>query len=79
MPRWGGALLIADPSGTVFEQDTLTCKHCQHVIRVPVGRVSEVTGWCARCGDYVCLRCADLGRCRPFEQWLATVERKGSQ
>ena len=70
------------------EWDTITCIHCQTVVRVKPGTVAtvylvwdgvrwieEMGAMCARCNKPVCLACHDIGSCPgPWEKQMERIE-----
>lgn len=50
--------------GEKLEYDTVSCKHCQCVLRI-VKRQKE-GAWCFTCGGSVCIPCSKTGQCVPF-------------
>lgn len=89
-----GYAIITDPdarAGVAAEWDTITCIHCQRIIRVKAGTASTVyllwkpaeNRWveepgamCALCNRPVCLHCHDLGACPgPWEKQMEVLER----
>lgn len=89
-----GYATIVDPERPLTEFDTVQCCHCNCVIRVKPGTASTVylifdeVAWrwieepgasCWHCMQPVCLRCHDLGVCRPLERQLQESERIGRQ
>ena len=76
MRRPGGYGLVIGPDGNT-EVDTFTCVHDQRVVRVPPGASPvDCGGWCGRCGAPICLECAKLGTCTPFEEKLERYEAR---
>jgi hypothetical protein len=86
-----GYAVISDPAASGAEWDTITCCHCQRVIRVKPGSgqtvyvlwqpsehrwVEEMGAWCGCCNKPVCLACHDDGRCRPWERQMEAMEAK---
>lgn len=73
--------IIVDPSTpTTKEIDTFTCAHCNAVVvcrssskDIPV----DLGGFCRLCYEHVCGKCADRGRCDPFEKKLERAEQQG--
>jgi hypothetical protein len=77
MLRPQGYLTISDPESGVREADTFTCHHCSALVKVvPLRPPSEAGGWCPICTTLICGPCADLRRCRPWEQQLEISERR---
>ncbi len=66
-----GYLLIDDSAsgGLKREYDTVSCKHCQAVIKVKRGSGN----WCWNCAGPVCDNLECLKHCVPF---FATIEKK---
>lgn len=92
MPTPRGYAILIDPDvASPQEWDTITCCHCQHVIRVKPGTAStvyllwkpaesrwveEMGAMCGRCNKPVCLACHDDGRCRPWERQMEQIEAR---
>ncbi len=68
-----GYMVILDPSAPtpVKEWDTITCCHCQQIVRVK----ADPGGFCLRCMKGICGTCADKD-CTPFEKWLEAQEER---
>lgn len=72
-----GHLLIVEGVGSKKQEyDTVSCKHCQAVIKVVIAGVSkayETKHRCDRCKGPICRYCAENlgGRCSPI---MAKVE-----
>lgn len=86
-----GYATITEPDAPLVERDTTTCGHCQRVIFVKPHTLStiyvifdrETSQWCEApgCGCFlcqrpICLRCHDLGTCRPWQEQLARSEAR---
>lgn len=74
-----GVLLVDNTvsGGIRFECDTISCKHCQAIIKVIISGVkkaAETKFRCERCRGPICRHCAEVlkGVCSPI---LAVVER----
>jgi hypothetical protein len=50
--------------GTLVEYDTVSCRHCQAVVKVTRGQREGF--YCMHCGGPVCRHCGTLGSCTPF-------------
>lgn len=75
----------------VTEYDSVTCGHCSRVIFVKPGTISRVYlfpqldgtvkeepgAGCLKCAQPVCLRCHQVGTCRPVEKWMDQLEQAG--
>ena len=68
---------VSADGGLVGEVDTFTCKHCQHIVHVPV-RADPATmgGLCRQCMGLICPRCVDKQTCTPWEQSMARMEAR---
>ncbi len=89
MRRPQGYATIFEPSSNI-EYDTITCKHCQRIVRVKPGTGStvyllfddqghvteEMGAFCRHCMAPVCLPCDDVGRCIPWEKQMECMEAK---
>jgi hypothetical protein len=71
--RTQGAILVSDPDLGNTETRTFTCIHCNAVVPVPFG--SE-TILCRMCFAPICLACAKLNTCTPFEKKLDQMEAR---
>lgn len=86
-----GYLRIDDPDPwrsrgqvSVIEADTLTCGHCNAVVKLVLGDVrperaafevnAKSVSACRRCGRFVCNPCRRFG-CDPIEAKLERLER----
>lgn len=92
MRRAQGYMQVVDPDQPLLEWDTITCGHCSRIVCTKPGTAATVYliqhrdgrwtdepgAFCRVCMRPVCLRCHDLGRCRPLERWLAEVEARGA-
>jgi hypothetical protein len=66
-------MVITDPAMPApVEFDTLTCEHCNVIVRVK----TDPGGFCRVCMRAICGRCADFGKCTPFEKKLDAYEKK---
>jgi len=64
-----GHLLIDDRAsgGKLREYDTVSCKHCQAVIKMDLNPKTKVSQpWCDLCFGHVCNTKACASRCTPF-------------
>ena len=64
-----GHLLIDDrvSGGKLREYDTVSCKHCQAVIKVELKPKTKMSGpWCDLCFGPVCDTEVCASRCTPF-------------
>lgn len=74
----GGYLVIEDPDPLksrgeqhVRECDTITCNHCNGIVRVtPATDLCQ----CKKCMGFVCMPCVRTGGCQPFEERLNQYE-----
>lgn len=71
MSQAKGYMVIVDPSAPDKEWDTITCCHCNAVVRCK----ADPGGFCRLCMKAVCGPCADLGACQPFEKKLEAMEK----
>jgi hypothetical protein len=71
-----GYLVVTSEAGVEREADTVHCVHCTAVVPVGPGASLHASGWCGRCADVVCARCAAAGRCVPFEAAFARQEAR---
>lgn len=85
-----GYVVITDPEAPrPVEHDTVQCGHCgahtkvkpgtgQTIYLLPTetpGVYTEAGGcYCGRCATFICIRCHQSGKCRPFELWLDQQE-----
>jgi hypothetical protein len=68
----GGAVIIDG----VQVAETMQCMHCgNHWTRVPGS--CRVRGFCRNCMGVLCGAEPCVAECRPFEEWLESVERQG--
>jgi hypothetical protein len=88
MLRPQGQLTVFGDFRTI-EADTVTCGHCNVVVQVKPGTAStvyvfpqmdgppkeEMGAHCRVCDKPVCLRCCDVGVCRPFMKRIEAMER----
>ena len=95
MPRQTGEITVADPSlSRIHEGGTITCGHCNRIVRIKPGSggsiyllpthqpfiYREVAGaWCGKHGGPICLRCHQIGICKPLEARLEELEGKVRQ
>lgn len=70
--RVGGYMVITDPEAPTKEFDTITCCHCNRVVRVK----ADPGGWCMQCMKGLCGPCADKRSCAPFEKKLEAYEKR---
>lgn len=79
MPQPLGKLTIIDPRlAKPIEIDTVTCCHCNKVVKMndaSGAKVHDVTAWCFRCGAMICAECG--GRpCVPLEKAIEELEKR---
>lgn len=88
--RATGYAYVVDPDGPRLEFDTVTCAHCQQVVRVkagtaatvyfvrrPTGELAEEGGaFCRVCMRAICLNCHETGRCTPWERRMERSESR---
>lgn len=61
------------------EWDTITCNHCQHVVRFQTrAQYAERVAHCRLCDKDICLRCHDKGQCTPFEEKIREQETRAA-
>ena len=63
-----------DGNGNSVVVEKLTCSHCQKIFNKP--RQNEDMGFCELCFAAICISCARLDRCDPFERKLERMERR---
>ncbi len=68
----GGYAVIVEPGVPTREWDTITCAHCQRIVRVK----ADPGGFCRQCMKPTCGPCADKGTCTPFEKRLVAYEKR---
>jgi len=73
MRKVQGYAIITDPNAPTVEFDTITCCHCNIVVRVYPAPAPMVGGFCRMCMKYTCDACAGKG-CTPFEKKLEAIE-----
>lgn len=90
MIRPGGYAIIVDPEAPTIEFDTVTCNHCQQVVRVKAGSamtvyymrnaagvlVEEAGAFCRLCMAPICLNCHARGVCVPWEKQMEAMEAR---
>jgi hypothetical protein len=69
-----GYAVISSPESTK-EYDTITCAHCNSIVFLKKPG-ADAGGFCRQCMKGVCGKCADQGRCTPFERKLDAYERR---
>ena len=84
MPLRGGVLMMEDECGSVQEQATFTCAHCQRVFPlnqrparigiIGIDNFHEVACKCNHCGKPVCLSCSI--NCDPWIDQMDRAEEK---
>ena len=70
-----GIRIRSDGYGNTVETPTHTCAHCNLVYAKP--QPGADSGFCMLCFTPVCLGCAALDRCEPFEKKLLRAEARG--
>jgi hypothetical protein len=72
----GGYAIITHPEQRTIEYETITCKHCNSIVKIPP-RVdaASIGGRCGVCDGLICPRCLGKG-CRPFEEALKRAEAR---
>lgn len=73
MRRPGGYAVSIGDDG-VKEFDTFTCCHCSVIVFLKPN--SDPGGFCRLCMKPACAKCADTGKCDPFEKKLEREERR---
>lgn len=67
-----GYLMVDDRNsgGELREYDTVSCKHCQAIIKIVKRQKSGY--WCHSCGGFICEHCGKTsnGECLPFKKKL---------
>ena len=91
MPAPRGYAILTDPAAArPQEWDTAQCSHCQRVIflkpgtagtvylrlTTPTEVVEEPGAFCVHCMHAICLGCATIGRCVPWERRLEMAESR---
>lgn len=73
-----GYMVMVDPDAPkpTQEWDTLTCYHCQKIVKLTK---DDLGGFCRMCMKDVCGPCADHGACTPFEKKLEEYERAAAR
>ena len=75
--RTVGAILISEPGKPQVEIQTFTCCHCNGIVMVEHKAGAHGSGgFCGQCFAPTCLRCAQNGRCTPFERKLERMESR---
>ena len=75
--RRQGYATIADPDGRLVEADSMTCGHCQRIVLLHDRKGSarpSVAVRCTQCDRGICVPCAEVARCDPFEEKLLRME-----
>lgn len=70
--RVGGYAVIVGPDAPTKEWDTITCAHCNRIVRCR----TDPGGFCRCCMKPLCGPCADKGVCTPFEARLDAYEKR---
>lgn len=68
-----GCLIMGGGDGPDLEMDTITCTHCNTVVMLEQDMSNA--GFCLKCMDHICGKCADDGRCVPFLKQLELFEK----
>lgn len=79
MRRAEGYARIFDPAASkTLEAATHTCAHCNGIVHLhdmKTGKaLAGVLVHCYQCDSNVCVRCAETGKCTPFEKQLEAME-----
>lgn len=74
MSQARGYAVLSSPA-TTKEYDTITCAHCNSIVFLKK-EGADPGGFCRHCMKGVCGKCADQGKCTPFEKKLAAYERR---
>lgn len=70
-----GYACVTGPDG-IEERTAVTCGHCQRIFFVRAkARPEDMGGYCRVCDRAVCQACVKTGRCEPFEEKVARVEK----
>jgi len=73
----GGYLQIFSPEGAVEEYDTMTCGHCNRIVKIKHKcDPSDLGGLCKLCMKMICPDCVNTGECEPFEEKLKRMEAR---
>jgi hypothetical protein len=85
-----GYAVITAPD-EIVEHDTITCGHCNKIVRVKAGTGAtvyiiptfngppkeEAGAFCRQCMRAICLPCCDIGVCTPLMKRIEAMEDKG--
>ena len=72
-PRARGYITISEPDGSLVEQETLQCVHCQmHWVIRPGSGI--LRGFCLRCAGPTCGKQNCTERCVPAERMIEEIE-----
>lgn len=77
----GGYGIIIDPVFGVSEFDTITCSHCQTIVRVDAGHdPADIGAFCTICAKHICGPCHEsMSRgngCIPWEKKMEQIEAR---
>lgn len=70
-----GYAVTVNPDGSVHEEDTFTCEHCNGVVYLKAQQDPASIGFCRMCMKPICGPCAHHG-CTPFEKRMEELERR---
>jgi hypothetical protein len=70
----GGQATYHAPDGTVVEQDTYTCAHCNRIILLKPAQ--SPYGGCRQCGGMICSTCVGDVVCKPWERRMEETEAR---
>lgn len=75
--RAGGYIVTTTAEGKTVERDSISCAHCQrHVIIPPGPPRDDLFGTCWHCSKFICVPCANLRTCTPWERQLEKIEAR---
>ena len=63
-----------DGNGNTIVIEKLTCAHCQRIFNKP--GPNDNVGFCELCFAAICIPCAKLDKCDPFERKLERMEQR---
>lgn len=71
-------MTIDEPGKKLVEIDTITCCHCQAVVRLNKADGTKLSPppYCLRCTAFQCPTCGAKGTCTPFEKAIEAMEAR---